>query len=359
MEMDAPSCRPTPSSKEDRMSLLVAKVKAEWDERVARYAADKAAREKEGLPEEDSGEEDDYYAVEAREFRNTWNFHYSRYSGCFEDTTTIPNMRFTYKKPEPRHIATPRTTLQIFSLKVSKIREGLQWPLQVFGMVAIRDCVDHNRNIIFDRPRDNCQILTREVPNLKLTGPTRAVVLLDPATFEVDLKVKGTTEPEDKCLSFLAVTYINFTRLHSHRLTRDFTSRLSTVEFELGSMVSSVEATIALRIINGSWPDGYRAQFTAGTTSISSAEIILLDSGDDKVPVVGYGRSITLSRCVASVEEIGELKVCAKALRGDKVLVGRKIIFKPKKESASDGTLHLGFCTLGVTISWSLISSSV
>jgi hypothetical protein len=72
-------------------------------------------------------------------------------------------MRFTYKKPEPRHTAIPRTTLQIFSLKVSKIREGLQWPLQVFGMVAIRDCVDHNRNIIFDRPRDNCQILTREV----------------------------------------------------------------------------------------------------------------------------------------------------------------------------------------------------
>ena len=73
------------------MSLLVAKVKAEWDERVARYAADKAAREKEGLPEEDSGEEDDYYAVEAREFRNTWNFHYSRYSGCFEDTSELFN----------------------------------------------------------------------------------------------------------------------------------------------------------------------------------------------------------------------------------------------------------------------------
>jgi hypothetical protein len=184
-------------------------------------------------------------------------------------------------------------------------------------------------------------------------------VLLDPATFEVDLKVKGTTEPEDKCLSFLAVTYINFARLHSHHLTRDFTSRLSTLEFELGSMISSVEATIALRIINGSWPDGYRAQFTAGTTSISSAKIILLDSGDDKVCVDGYGRSIKLSRCVASVEDIGELMVCAKALQGDEVVVGRKITFKPKKKSASDGTLHLGFCTLGVTISWSLISSSV
>jgi hypothetical protein len=88
MEIEAPSGRPTPSPKEDRMSLLVAKVKAEWGERMARYAAEKAAREK-GLPEEDSGEEDDYYAVEASKFRDTWNSHYSRYSGCFEDSSEL------------------------------------------------------------------------------------------------------------------------------------------------------------------------------------------------------------------------------------------------------------------------------
>jgi hypothetical protein len=36
------------------------------------------------------------------------------------------------------------------------------------------------------------------------------------------------------------------------------------------------------------------------------------------VPVVGYGRSIKLSRCVASVEVSGQLRVCVKALLGDK-----------------------------------------
>lgn len=77
------------------------------------------------------------------------------------------------------------------------------------------------------------------------------------------------------------------------------------------------------------------------------------------MPIVGYGRSITLSRCVACVEVLGQLRVCAKALQGDKIDVERERFFKPKKDGASDGTLQLGFCTLSVTISWSLISSSV
>ncbi|CAD6252149.1 unnamed protein product [Miscanthus lutarioriparius] len=268
----------------------------------------------------------------------------------------IPNKRFTFKKPKWPQWASQPTTLQIFSVKVASIRGGLQWPLHVFGMVAIRDCADQNRNMIFDRSRDNCQILTQEVPYLKLTGPSRAVMLSDPATFEVNLKVKGATESKDECLSFLAKTYINYEGAHSHHLTREYHSRLSTLEFALGSMSFSIEATIALRITSGEWPSGFRAKFTASTTSISCAEVILLDSGDDKVSVVGHGRNITLARSVVSVERLVErLKVCAKALQGDHIVAGRRMLFKPQRDGVSDGTLRLGFCTLGVTIYWSLI----
>ncbi|CAL4947200.1 unnamed protein product [Urochloa decumbens] len=315
--------------------------------------------EEEDAAEDDSESEeeegDPCYAAQASCFRDTWNARYSRYFGHFDDTTKIPNKRFTYKKPGPDQFASTRTTLQIFSVKVARIRGGLQWPLHVFGRVAVRDTVDHNRNMIFYRPRESCQILTQEVPYLKLTGPTRAVVLADPATFEVDLKVKGITQSEDECLSFLAVNYIDFTSVQSRLLKRDYPSKLSTLEFELGSIVHSVEATIDMRIRRGSWPDGVRAQFAARTASIGKAKVMLLDSGDDKVHVAG-DRSIKLSRSVVSVEIIGELEVCVKAWRPGEIVTDKKKVFKPKKESASHDVIDVGFCAMDVTISWSVIS---
>ncbi|RLM99985.1 hypothetical protein C2845_PM06G34240 [Panicum miliaceum] len=264
-------------------------------------------------------------------------------------------MRFTYKKPDLYHSSTPTTTLQIFSIRVARIRGNLQWPLHVFGKVAVRDVADPNRNMIFDCPRGSCQILTQEVPYLKLTGPTRAAVLVDPVTFEVDLKVKGTTQAEDECLSFLAVRHINFTSLQSKLIKNDYASKLSTLEFEeVGHIVHSVEATVFVRVRTGSWPDGFRAQFAARTASIGKAQVILLDSGDDGVHVARDG-SIRLSRCVASVEIIGRLEVCVKARRGEEIVVGKKKVFKPRKDGASHGVLGVGFCTLDITVAWSVV----
>ena len=54
-------------------------------------------------------------------------------------------------------------TLQIFSIQVVRIKKGLEWPLHVYGLVAVRDSVDHNRNLLFHRTRDDCQILTQKV----------------------------------------------------------------------------------------------------------------------------------------------------------------------------------------------------
>ena len=152
--------------------------------------------------------------------------------------------------------------------------------------------------------------------------------------------------------------------------------KLSELQFQLGSIIRSVEATIEVRITSGSWPHGLRAQFTAGTASIPGAEVILLDSGDDQVPVVG-------SRCVASVEVSGQLRVCVKALLGDKIVVNRVKVFKPKIAGVSEGSLRVGFyirekvfkqaktagdtcddplapgvgfCTFGFNFSWSVIS---
>ncbi|CAN6249440.1 unnamed protein product [Urochloa humidicola] len=324
---------------------LVAEARASWDRK---------ARGEEEDDEEDPEMSLDYYAYEAKQFRNTWNCLYFGYFGSFEDTTKIPPMRFTDKPPGPWK-AYPRPTLQVFSVKVRELKGGLQWPLHVFGKVALRDSADHNRNMVFDRTRDNCQILTKEVPILKLTGPSRAVLLVDPVTFEVDLKVKGCSESEDKHLSFLAVQFLNMIPLDSCLRKRDYTSKLSTLRFTLGIVVYSVEATISVRVSGGSWPDGHRAQFAAHTVSMGCKEVILLDSGDDKLPVSGDG-TITLGRRVASVQVNEELNVSVRAWQDGEV-VHREMGFNAKKAGRSGGTLDVGFCQMDVSVAWSLISS--
>jgi hypothetical protein len=57
-------------------------------------------------------------------------------------------------------------TLQIFSIRVTDLTDGLEWPLNVNGYVAARDTIDYNRNYLFRRTRDNCQTLTQEVSTI-------------------------------------------------------------------------------------------------------------------------------------------------------------------------------------------------
>ena len=52
--------------------------------------------------------------------------------------------------------------MQIYSVKVTA--GASQRPLHVFGLVAVRDSIDSQRNLIFNiQERDDCQTLTEEV----------------------------------------------------------------------------------------------------------------------------------------------------------------------------------------------------
>ena len=55
--------------------------------------------------------------------------------------------------------ALPRHMLQIFSVNVTEIKGALQWPLNVYGHVAVRDSLDRKRNYLFRRSREDCQTL--------------------------------------------------------------------------------------------------------------------------------------------------------------------------------------------------------
>lgn len=302
----------------------------------------------------------DYEAFMAARFRDDWEYRWSGSFGCFEDTTPIPAMRYTNEPPQPRDLASPNMhALNIFSVKLAEIHGDLQWPMRVFGMVAARDSLDHNRNIIFSRSRADCQIIYPEYPYLELTGPTRGVVVWDTTDFEVELRVKGSTESEDKVLSYLLVQYCcDGFESRSHVFNRVKSSKLSTLELTFGHIVRSVEATVSVKVIGGSWPDGYRGLFTANTTSIKHMKVSLLAFGDGQFPIDSDGM-VKLSCRVACVELDGALEVSAEAQFEDEEKIVSLTSFTATDAGRSSGKLKVGSCVMEVSVAWSVFSCGV
>ncbi|XP_044968974.1 uncharacterized protein LOC123428958 [Hordeum vulgare subsp. vulgare] len=107
-------------------------------------------------------------------------------------------MQFTHCIPGiiPPRAAVIESTLQIYSFKITGLSDDLKWPLNVYGVIAARDTVDHNRNLLFSRSSIMCQVLTSENDfSLRLTGPSRAILAKDPVDFEVELRVHDGCDP--------------------------------------------------------------------------------------------------------------------------------------------------------------------
>lgn len=208
---------------------------------------------------------------------------------------------------------------------------------------------------------------------MALTGPSRAVMVVvsDPTIIEADLKVKAATELEDECLAFLVMPVVCLSSMYSRMLSYAYTSECSTLEFKLGHIVSSVEATIFVRVMHGSWPHGCRGVFAAFATGIYDGHaflerrvagvgherIVLLDSRGGRLHVDGDG-DVELSRRVVSAEDAGRVIVRVEAfVEGDgEKGVEREARFESLRDGRSVGELEFGFCKMEVTVFWSLIS---
>lgn len=189
-------------------------------------------------------------------------------------------------------------------------------------------------------------------PYLVLTGPVRGVLFWDSVVFEALLYVRGDTESDDKELSLLAVQFRkwNNSPSKSQLMMDSYPSRHSTVEFEVGHIIYSVEATISMKVI--SWPPhGFFGRFVASISSLKP-EILLHISGVEEMHRTGD--EINLSRSVVSVELSGKLMVSVSASDGSVTLTGTAE-FKPRKQGTSSGELHVtGLCKLDVTVAWSV-----
>ncbi|XP_037416068.1 uncharacterized protein LOC119278833 [Triticum dicoccoides] len=291
-------------------------------------------------------------------FRERWIDVWSHGKIPFDAVTQIPCMRFTdanFRRPGFPYMVMPEDTLQIVSVQVKDLTGGLQWPLDVYGVVAVRDGVDRMRNVVFSRERDDCQSINEQDSYLTLTGPSRGVVMShDNSHLEVKLKVKGTTESEDKDLNKFVDSY----RLGCF-LPIEYTSKLCTVEMQYYTAYSSVEATIFVRVFKGRWPHGFRGVLTASTSKKRDIQISLLELNCDKLPVDADG-FVKLSRRVICVEKDGKLglSILQRGAGGEE---GRAIAgIWIAAEDAGKATHYMPVealdCWMEVTVAWSLFS---
>ncbi|XP_037459433.1 uncharacterized protein LOC119330432 [Triticum dicoccoides] len=283
--------------------------------------------------------------------RSSWEHLWSRTCGSLENYTFMTPILYTYGTI-PAHVG-PCAFLQIFSIQVMENEEWkIRWPVEVYGFIAARDTVDHNRNLLFSRTRDDPQILTQQDSFLKLTGPCRPIVLIDPVDFEIQLQVKGTTECEDETLMARWFEYSHGFGCYGELACRRWDGNFSTIEVTSALLARTVVATIiSADIIEGSWPDDSRGRVVARTAAIDK-DILLLDSGEEPLKVDPDGR-VTLQRGVVCVERQGKLTVSMKAYSKEGIFYADSVEFRPKKSLTSIGICNLGFCTVQFIVGWS------
>ncbi|XP_037461571.1 uncharacterized protein LOC119332497 [Triticum dicoccoides] len=273
-------------------------------------------------------------------------------------------MHFTYCTPGLiPYAARTASTLQIYSVKIIGAGRKLEWPLNVYGVVAARDAVDYNRNILFSRWRDDCQKLTPEDPFLCLTGPSRAIVAMECADLEVQLKVKGETRSSDRALITRRSTYSG--GYHQGLETMLFSNCFCTVELSLERLTETVQATIlSVRVDEeGPWPfeHGGRIMCSSPPHEVKdplSKQVVLVDSHScegGEMPM-GTASYIDLSRRVVSVKLEDSLQFAIRAYSQSGAIARQSsVTFRTKYCNVSRGICKIGDSVVEITIAWSHI----
>ncbi|KAM0864116.1 hypothetical protein ACQ4PT_044133 [Festuca glaucescens] len=247
----------------------------------------------------------------------------------------------------------------IYCIKIVELKVNLKWPLHVYGVVAARDTVDRNRNILFHRSRANCQIVTRDDPFLRLTGPSRAIVCVDHVTFEVELKIKY---PGEERKDTLFCTYHWRTMLDP---TPQFRGYAFAAELSLERLPRAIQATIVgVRLVKGSWSLrlGCRIScslFAAEDPTPREVELLNCSPHSVRESHIGSGGYFCLARNVVSVQMGSTLRVDIEAkadIEGKAKRGGQSYVEFPVQYcQTSRASCYLVNCEVEVVVAWFLL----
>ncbi|VAH53519.1 unnamed protein product [Triticum turgidum subsp. durum] len=280
--------------------------------------------------------------------------------GGFRDTTTLSPMHFTHYTPNTIRSSCGVTgsTLQIYSIRILELKRGLNWPLKLYGVVAARDTVDRNRNIVFSRSSHYSQELNEDGSSLCLTGPSRAIVALGPVDFEIELKIEEGEESQEKELITLSKRY------DGTSTSLMFENSLCVAELKFKQITEAVQATVmGVCLVEGDWPFEHGCRVAcflsaaADEVVADADEFVLLDCrGDDEEVRVGSDGYLHLSRNVVSVQSQGTLVVVIRTyLESGQAAQDSKVEFPAKLCQTSESECSVGNSKVKIVVAWSLL----
>ncbi|XP_062206279.1 uncharacterized protein LOC133908303 [Phragmites australis] len=245
-------------------------------------------------------------------------------------------------------------SLNVLGLKIMSSDVG--YPINVYGTVIIRDRLDMKCNYIFRRNRDNCQLIKSQGDSLILTGPSRGVVFLGDAYFEINLKIREGRESDDRQFNKAMIDVLG-SKINYVVGRETIDSWLSSVDLIFAYVKTALEGTVEIKILSG--PEYFCGKITACTTDVPS-QMLLYDSDVDCAVTVGDDRVIKLLRCAVSVsaDQMLLLDFSAGSGDGNANISHRRCMFTPPMKGADTDEITCGLYKLRVKVVWSTLLMS-
>ncbi|KAM3402995.1 hypothetical protein ACQJBY_006652 [Aegilops geniculata] len=197
------------------------------------------------------------------------------------------------------------SAINVVSLRIVKAGPDYTYPVEVYGRVIVRDEVDYKCVHLFDREKNNAQLINSEEDMLALTGPCRALVTDDLLFFEFDLKIKGKGEHDSEVQFSKGVILYHLDQYHK-RFTRQLPSFQSTVKLVLQHVANPVAASVEVHVLDKQPGVDFNAKITVGTTRNYRQHMIVYDSSLPSSHLIRQDGSLVLNRNLVAVQEPSE-----------------------------------------------------
>ncbi|KAL6648789.1 hypothetical protein ACP70R_013013 [Stipagrostis hirtigluma subsp. patula] len=238
-------------------------------------------------------------------------------------------------------------SINVISIKVAE--SDVDYPINVYGTVLARDEIDHRCVYLFNRGRDDSQLINSPDDTLTLTGPYRVLAVTDSMFFEVHLKIKcdGKVDKDFSkgLLVHLAGSYI------SQPTTLSLESCLSTVDIEYTPVPFAVEAYLEALIVKGA------SNFTVSAWTSGNVEnkVVLYDNTvADSQTNLGNDGSVPLTRRAVAVPCDEDLVVNVLVCEGEGSHEVKSLEFIVKHDD-DESFLFEGPYELQVKIRWTAV----